>query len=252
MYHALHMNSGLQICYIGHKGQVGSEALNVYDQPARVHNPVVPARNSVHIEIIDVGSLLLLSLPLPMFTLFLSFLGTLRSCFRTRAALQLEILALRHQISVLRRSQRGRVRLTEVDRLLWAWLRHLWSGWCSALIKGAQTESGSKDLRGDFRQRLANPDLDGADCHAADQISAAPGYLRLVPVEFGGLVAPAIVRLPRLVDLVECSLPATAGTRLGTPATAVGASLKKASNLDSSRKLITKKLRKEAKADSLT
>jgi hypothetical protein len=63
-----------------------------------------------------------------MLTLFLSFLGTLRSCFQTRAALQLEILALRHQINVLRRSQRGRVRLTELDRLLWAWLLHLWSG----------------------------------------------------------------------------------------------------------------------------
>jgi len=35
---------------------------------------------------------------------------------------------------VLRRSQRGRVRLTELDRLLWAWLLHLWSGWRSALI----------------------------------------------------------------------------------------------------------------------
>jgi hypothetical protein len=69
-----------------------------------------------------------------MFTLFFSFLGTLRSWFQTRAALQLEILALRHQINVLRRSQRGRVRLTEVDRLLWAGLLHLWSGWRSALI----------------------------------------------------------------------------------------------------------------------
>ena len=69
-----------------------------------------------------------------MFTLFFSFLFTLRSCFQTRAALQLEILALRHQINVLRRSQRGRVRLTEVDRLLWAWLLHLWSGWRTALI----------------------------------------------------------------------------------------------------------------------
>ena len=75
-----------------------------------------------------------------------------------------------------------------------------------------------------FRQRLADPDLDGADCHAADQVSTAPGYLRLVPVEFSGLVVPAIVRIPRLVGLVECPLPATAGTRLGTPATAVGAS----------------------------
>ena len=69
-----------------------------------------------------------------MFTLFFSFLFTLRSYFQTRAALQLEILALRHQISVLRRSQRGRVRFTDVDRLLWAWLLHRWSGWRSALI----------------------------------------------------------------------------------------------------------------------
>jgi hypothetical protein len=53
------------------------------------------------------------------------------------------------------------------------------------------------------------------------------------------------------VDLVECSLPATAGTRLRTPATAVSASLR-ASNSHSSRKLITKKLRQEAKADRLT
>ncbi len=63
-----------------------------------------------------------------MFTLFFSFRVTLRACFQTGAALQLEILALRHQINVLRTSQRGRVRLTEVDRLLWAWLLHLWSG----------------------------------------------------------------------------------------------------------------------------
>jgi hypothetical protein len=52
-----------------------------------------------------------------MFTLFLSFLSTLRSCVQSRAALQLEILALRHQMNVLRRSQRGRVRLTEVVRI---------------------------------------------------------------------------------------------------------------------------------------
>ena len=69
-----------------------------------------------------------------MFTLFFSLLDTLRSCFQTRAALQLEILALRHQINVLRRAQRGRVRLTRVDRLLWTWLLHVWSGWRSALI----------------------------------------------------------------------------------------------------------------------
>ncbi|MGA3325880.1 MAG: integrase core domain-containing protein [Terriglobia bacterium] len=68
-----------------------------------------------------------------MFTSFFSSLGTLRSCFQTRAALQLENLALRHQINILRRAQRGRVHLTSADRLFWTWLMHLWSGWRSAL-----------------------------------------------------------------------------------------------------------------------
>jgi putative transposase len=68
-----------------------------------------------------------------MFSLLVSAFITLCSSFRTRAALQLEILALRHQINVLRRAQRGRVHLTSADRLFWTWLMHLWSGWRSAL-----------------------------------------------------------------------------------------------------------------------
>jgi hypothetical protein len=52
-----------------------------------------------------------------MFNLFFSFRGTFGSRFQTRAALQLEILALHYQINVLRTSRRGRVRLTELDRL---------------------------------------------------------------------------------------------------------------------------------------
>jgi hypothetical protein len=40
------------------------------------------------------------------------FLATLSSAFRTHAALQVEILALRHQIGVLQRSARKRPKLT--------------------------------------------------------------------------------------------------------------------------------------------
>ena len=69
-----------------------------------------------------------------MYSLFLSMLTALHSCFRTRAALQLEVLALRHQINVLQRSQRGRVRLNSADRFLWAWVLRLWSGWRSVLL----------------------------------------------------------------------------------------------------------------------
>jgi hypothetical protein len=82
----------------------------------------------------------------------------------------------------------------------------------STCAQGAQTKSEGEDFRRDLRERVENPDLGGADCYAADQVSAAPGYLRLVTVEFGGIVAPATVRLPRLVDLVERSLPTTADT----------------------------------------
>lgn len=66
-----------------------------------------------------------------MFTL----LSSLRDCFRTRAVLQAEIIALRHQLLVLQRSNRGRrLRLKPFDRLFWVWLSQLWTGWQSALL----------------------------------------------------------------------------------------------------------------------
>ena len=53
--------------------------------------------------------------------------GALSSLFRARAALQLENLALRHQIGVLQRSVKKRPKLTAADRILWAWLCGVWS-----------------------------------------------------------------------------------------------------------------------------
>ena len=47
---------------------------------------------------------------------------------RTRAALQFEILALRHQVGVLQRSVK-RPKLTAADRFLWAWPSSVWNGW---------------------------------------------------------------------------------------------------------------------------
>jgi len=69
-----------------------------------------------------------------MFTLLLSTLVGIRSWFQTRAALQVEIPALRHQLTVLKRSHHGRLRLNSPDRLLWVWLSRFWSGWRSALV----------------------------------------------------------------------------------------------------------------------
>src|SRR4030095_9806363 len=54
------------------------------------------------------------------------------SC-RSRAALQLEILALRHQLGILQRSVK-RPRLTPADRLLWAWLCAVWNDWQSSVF----------------------------------------------------------------------------------------------------------------------
>jgi hypothetical protein len=55
------------------------------------------------------------------------------SAFKSRVALQLENLALRHQLGVLRRSVK-RPRLTPVDRFLWAWLSDAWNDWRSSLM----------------------------------------------------------------------------------------------------------------------
>ena len=52
---------------------------------------------------------------------------------RSRVSLHLEIIALRHQLAVVNRSRRPRLRLTPVDRMLWAWLSRSWRGWRSAI-----------------------------------------------------------------------------------------------------------------------
>ena len=55
------------------------------------------------------------------------------SLFRSRRALQLEVLALRHQLAVYQRAGR-RPRLGAADRLLWAVLSRAWSGWREVLV----------------------------------------------------------------------------------------------------------------------
>jgi hypothetical protein len=67
-------------------------------------------------------------------TVFLSFLLTLRTWTRTRAALQLEVLALRHQLQVLQRTRPPRLRLGQMDRWLWVMLSRIWTGWRTALV----------------------------------------------------------------------------------------------------------------------
>ena len=62
-----------------------------------------------------------------------TLLAALRAIFRSRAALELENLALRHQIGVLQRSGDKRPKWTAGDRLPWIGLSRIWRDWRSAL-----------------------------------------------------------------------------------------------------------------------
>jgi hypothetical protein len=57
-----------------------------------------------------------------------SVLGTLLLLFQSRSRLQVEVLALRQQLIVLRRTVPKRVRLSAVDRLWFVLLYRLWPG----------------------------------------------------------------------------------------------------------------------------
>ena len=69
-----------------------------------------------------------------MMSVLVSLLLTVRESVRSRAALQVEVLALRHQVQVLERSRVRRLRLTRVDRLLWVWFSRVWADWRTALV----------------------------------------------------------------------------------------------------------------------
>ena len=53
--------------------------------------------------------------------------------FRSRIALQLEIVALRHQLALYRRSIR-RLRVRPSDRIFWSWLARHWTRWQEVLM----------------------------------------------------------------------------------------------------------------------
>src|SRR5256885_6459701 len=46
--------------------------------------------------------------------------------FRSRAVLELKLVALEHQLAVLRRQRPGRPQLSSLDRLLWVLLYRIW------------------------------------------------------------------------------------------------------------------------------
>ena len=61
-----------------------------------------------------------------MITFLSAIVSFLSFRIRSRASLELEVIALRHQLSVLKRRRLGRARFFYADRLLWIWLCRIW------------------------------------------------------------------------------------------------------------------------------
>ena len=59
---------------------------------------------------------------------------TKRDLACSRAKLQVELLAVRHQLHVLDRTRPRRVRVSTLDRCLWVGLSRVWSEWRRILV----------------------------------------------------------------------------------------------------------------------
>jgi len=69
-----------------------------------------------------------------MLTVLSALASLLSFRLRSRASLELEVVALRHQLTVLRRQRPGRPRLFSTDRLLWVWLYRIWPQVLDAMV----------------------------------------------------------------------------------------------------------------------
>ncbi len=69
-----------------------------------------------------------------MITLLSAFGSLLSFRVRSRVSLELELVALRHQVTVLRRQRPGQPRLFSADRLLWVWLYRIWPQVLNAMV----------------------------------------------------------------------------------------------------------------------
>ena len=69
-----------------------------------------------------------------MITILSALVSLLSFRVRRRASLELELVALRHQVTVLRRQRPGQLRLFSTDRLLWVWLYRVWPQVLNAMV----------------------------------------------------------------------------------------------------------------------
>jgi len=107
--------------------------------------PPVVTENSIRVENAEVPSIHEILLLTTMRSLFVAFLSLFASSFLTRAALQAEILAFCHQLTVLQKNAPPRLRFQRSDRLLW--------GFALAMVARLEPESIHRSPR--YSDRLA-------------------------------------------------------------------------------------------------
>src|SRR5512137_2127295 len=69
-----------------------------------------------------------------MLTILSAMVSLVSFRFRRRISLELEVLALRHQLVVLHRQRPGRAWLGRGDRLLWGWLYRVWPSCLKVMV----------------------------------------------------------------------------------------------------------------------
>ena len=69
-----------------------------------------------------------------MITILSALASLLSFRVRSRASLELELVALQHQVTVLRRQRPGQLRLVSTDRLLWVWHYRVWPQVLNAMV----------------------------------------------------------------------------------------------------------------------
>jgi hypothetical protein len=92
-----------------------------------------------------------------MLTSMPTFIQLLRDLFRSRLSMQIEILALRHQLGVCQRTAK-RPPIRTADRILWSWLSGHWSRWREVLVFVRPAVSPA----GEDGHRMATTEVPGA------------------------------------------------------------------------------------------
>ena len=69
-----------------------------------------------------------------MVTILFAVISILVFRFRSRATLELKLVALQHQLAVLSRQRPGRFQLSSLDRLLWVLLYRIWPQVVDAMV----------------------------------------------------------------------------------------------------------------------